>query len=473
MTDRSTSYDRVRYPSVVFQQTRPERLAVLARLAGLDPVPPAGARLLEIGGGDCLNSIAFAAAHPAAKVCGFDLSQAAIKDGLAIVAGAGLQNVELVVEDILRAAQRYPARSFDYVIAHGVYAWVPEAVREATMALVGHVLAERGVGFISYNVSAGGHVRQYLREMLLEVLRGIEDPDDKLARAREFLIDFTVEGASDTQLTKAIREQAGRLLERQAAVLFHDELGDFYNPQSLRQFCEAAERHGLRHLTDAGRNRCFDGFLSEDEEPVGNGDEQVLRAGQLDDFETMRFFRQTLVVRAEQPIDRRIDPGRIADLFVSSRMQFDAQNELHYADGRISLQDDELAGRIDALGKAFPRRTALSEVAIGAPQRQALVQLYADWFVNLHLGPLPFPTEVGERPIASPLVCYQIRQGEENLATLDHGLLRIAQPEVRALLLAADGTRTLAELAAMDHGIPGDEVNAALNAAARLGLMLG
>ena len=56
-----TPYDTVTYPSIVHPPTHPERLAVAARLAGLDPVPMNAARVLEIGGGTCLGLIAFAA----------------------------------------------------------------------------------------------------------------------------------------------------------------------------------------------------------------------------------------------------------------------------------------------------------------------------------------------------------------------------------------------------------------------------
>ena len=58
------------------------------------------------------------------------------------------------------------------------------------------------------------------------------------------------------------------------------------------------------------------------------------------------------------------------------------------------------------------------------------------------------------------------------ICSLDHGLMAIDQPELRALLVAADGSRTMAELSALEHGIPGDEVPAALAAAARRALLL-
>jgi hypothetical protein len=40
------------------------------------------------------------------------------------------------------------------------------------------------------------------------------------------------------------------------------------------------------------------------------------------------------------------------------------------------------------------------------------------------------------------------------VSTLDHGLLKIEPPELRQLLMAADGTWTLDEVAQAGHGIP-------------------
>ena len=125
----TTAYDRVAYPSAVFEQTHPERLAILARLVGLDPVPPTEARILEVGGGDCLNLLAMADVFPGCEAHGFDLSERAIAQGQSYVDGAGLANATLRVADILDAATIYPAGHFDYVIVHGVYAWVPDHVR--------------------------------------------------------------------------------------------------------------------------------------------------------------------------------------------------------------------------------------------------------------------------------------------------------------------------------------------------------
>ena len=76
----------------------------------------------------------------------------------------------------------------------------------------------------------------------------------------------------------------------------------------------------------------------------------------------------------------------------------------------------------------------------------------------------------GERPETAPWIRLRLASGEEQVVTLRLRPLRIEQ---RALLQAADGTRTMAELAALDHGIPTSQVPAALAAAGRQALLRG
>ena len=468
----TTPYDRVAYPSSVFIQTHPERLAILMRLAGLTPAEPSRSRILEIGGGDCLNLLSFAAIWPECEAHGFDLSEVAIARGVRFARTAGLENVALVVEDIIKAQQRYPARSFDYVILHGVYAWVPDEVRAACMALIAHVLSDNGVAMVSYNAMPGGHVRLIMREMLMNVIEGIDDFEGRIEATRSFLEDYAKPRDGDDALAKVLREQAGSMLNRPDSVLFHDELGDCYYPQRLIEVAQAGEELGLRLLTDAGRNRHLDGFLKDGADLPEDADKAVLLAASRSDYEALRYFRHSLFVRAEQPIDRVIDAGRIADMYLTTRLQRQEDGTFMQDGDRIEIADDELAAALERAASLAPERVPVSEITRNPEHLRVLLQLFAEWYVTLHPGSQPFPLDPGPHPETSPLVMAMLKMGELTVCTLEHRLLKIEQDELRGLLLAADGTRTVAEIAAMDHGIPSDEVPAALTASARRGLLL-
>ena len=53
---------------------------------------------------------------------------------------------------------------FDYIIAHGVYSWVPENVRNKVMEICSSNLSENGIAYISYNTFPGWHIRSIVRE---------------------------------------------------------------------------------------------------------------------------------------------------------------------------------------------------------------------------------------------------------------------------------------------------------------------
>lgn len=468
----ATPYDRVAYPSALFQQTHPERMAVLARLFGLDPPDLAAARILDIGGGDGLSLITYCAAHPGAEGHNFDLSAAAIQRGRELAEQAGLGNVTMTVEDILEAHQRYPARSFDYVVAHGVYAWVPEPVRRATMALIGHVLSDRGVAFVSFNAMPGGHVRLIMRDMLFHVLDGVADPAQRLADTREFLAGFGEAQEGDDPLLAALRKHARSMLQRPDGVLFHDELGPCYFPQTVSDVVGQANAEGLAFLTDAGRNRHLDGFLREQPDRDEDPERQVVRQAQMSDYATVRFFRQALFVRAGHRPSREVALARLDGMRVSSAMTVQDDGSMGHGDDKIEIADTGLAGRLADLSRAAPRRVPVSEIAPAADEKATLLQLFNEWHVRLHLEPEPFALGPGARPELGRLVRAQLDAGERVVCTLDHRLMAIEQEELRGLLLAADGSRSLEELArAPGVEFPADQVGPALQAAASRALL--
>src|SRR5471032_3065852 len=168
----ATAYDEVAYPTIAFHQTHPERLATHAALFGLPFAAVPTARVLDIGCGNGGNLIPMAQAYPHARFVGFDLSERAIAQGCEVIDALGLRNISLHVGNIVGAD--FGAAGFDYVIAHGVYSWIPGPARDALMASIRHHLAPNGVAFVSHNALPGSHLRKLVREMLLFQLRHIE-----------------------------------------------------------------------------------------------------------------------------------------------------------------------------------------------------------------------------------------------------------------------------------------------------------
>ena len=469
-----TTYDTVAYPSNLFERTQPERLAVFAALHGLTPPDVATARVLEIGCGEGQNIIGLAAAWPHAQFVGFDLAETAIARGRELAAAAGLGNVTLDVRNALDAAQHIAPGSFDYIIAHGVYAWVPEPVRAAIMALIGHALSPHGVAYISYNALPGGHFRMAMRDMLLHEVSGIADPAARVEAARDFLKAHTEIDAKKNISVEHMRLLAEEMLERNASVLFHDELGEVFDPQLLTGVVTAAGSAGLRYLGDGEHVRLYEGFLEPGEADFGDPDRTVLRKAQSIDFREARYFRISLFVRDEARPCRTLDPDIISRFWISTVLAWDEEQQKFQAGDStfLDVDDAEMNAAFHRIVDARPGRLPVEGLVLDEKRRRMFIKLFSAGHVDFHAAPAPFVMEVGPKPASSPLIRAEIAAEKPILSRLDHKSLTIDQPHVRALLAAANGKRTIAEMAAELDGIfPADEIVPALNAAARKALM--
>ena len=93
----------------------------------MNPAPVPHCRVLELGCGVGAN-------HPhglpasGQHVRGIDLSRRTIDKGLQTIVALQLTNIQLLHLDIMDITSDFGA--FDYVIAHGVYSWVPHVVRK-------------------------------------------------------------------------------------------------------------------------------------------------------------------------------------------------------------------------------------------------------------------------------------------------------------------------------------------------------
>src|SRR5437867_1560355 len=122
---RGSEYNEVAYPSAIYPQTHPDRLATIGRLFGVAPAPVEKARVLELGCGDGANLIAMADVLREAHFTGIDLASAPVQRGREVLKALNISNVDLQVGDILQS--NFAAARFDYIIAHGLYSWVPDA----------------------------------------------------------------------------------------------------------------------------------------------------------------------------------------------------------------------------------------------------------------------------------------------------------------------------------------------------------
>src|SRR5262245_14809059 len=111
----SNTYDEILYDSQARYPAHPDSLATLATLLGLQPVPPAKCRYLEIGCANGGHLLPLAEALPESTFVGIDQSERQLESPRKVAAALGLTNVRFEVADLRTFAP--PAGSFDYVSA--------------------------------------------------------------------------------------------------------------------------------------------------------------------------------------------------------------------------------------------------------------------------------------------------------------------------------------------------------------------
>ena len=439
----TTSYDEVAYPSNAFQQTHPDRLTTHAHLFGLPFAPVETCRVLDIGAGDGANIIPMAAAYPRARFVGFDLSQEAVRRGAATIAALGLTNIEMVVGDIRRAD--FGAGAFDYVIAHGVYSWVPEPVRDGLLASIRRHLAPHGVAFVSYNALPGGRIRQALRDRLLFAVRNVKGVAARAEAAREHLL-VLIDGCSKEDPFQVLMLiEAQRLHERGPNVLAHDELSDAYYPLHFYEFRDHAERYRLQFLTGAESSRCGEGFAP----PYALDDPEfdVLAHVQDLDFNSFRVFRQDLLVHDDVALSRIPRPERLLAMHVSTSATRNEAGAFQVGVSQVNVTEAVLAAALETAAAARPATVPVSSLVSDAEHAAALLRMYWVGVVDLHTMPSTFPIHAGDRPAASPFARLQAARGQTLLTTLSHGMVEVKDAFSLNFIAGLDGSRTREEIA--------------------------
>lgn len=454
-------YDQVAYLTVPIAQMHPDRLASVAALFGIEPAPVAACRVLEVGCGNGGNLIPMAHYLPGSRFTGIDLAEGPIAEGRRAASELALPNLELIAMDLCDIG---PAMGeFDYILAHGVYSWIPDGVRDRLLAVCRERLTPHGVACISYNALPGRHVRMMLREMMLYHTRDLEDAAERVEQAHALLRMVGEARLASRAWHSMIDEEVERLLTGNPGWFFHDDLAPINDSFYVRDFVERAGRHALQYLGDAEAHLMFD--LRNTLDWLGDN---VLEREQYFDFLCFRRFRQTLLCREETPLSRPAGPERMDRfLFSSPAREVDGQIEgLHSVS--MSPPQGAVARVVAALGEAYPRPVAFDDLLPRAGGREALREilftLIRSGFGDFHLHTPASAGSISERPRASRLARWEsAHRGAVTYST--HSALQV-DGIFGTLFELLDGTRDFDQivsgLSCVEGAPPVEEIRARL-----------
>ncbi|MBU2288610.1 MAG: class I SAM-dependent methyltransferase, partial [Gammaproteobacteria bacterium] len=424
-TTLTSYYDAVPYHSHPFPQSAPEHLEALAFLFGLDAPAPHNARVLELGCASGGNLIPFAARHPQARVMGVDLSSVQIRQGASAIGHAGLDNADLRAVDLATLDKSFG--EFDYIICHGVYSWVPEAVQNAILRICRENLAPDGVAYISYNTYPGWKAREVVRDAM--ILRGAprDEPDEKLSYARGMLEFLEQSARPDSVLKKILDENLPMMRTASSAYLLHEFLEPCNSPCYFKDFAGRAGTQGLSYLADAEPSTMFvQNYGDRVRDPLLRecGGSQILMEQYLD-FLVNRTFRQTLLVQQERAGDirYRLDVGRLRSLQFAGAftpedggaLTLDAPEQLCNAIRNLKVMlrlpvhkavaqifDERYPATIapEALIAEVSARIGEAPNAVDQPVMAMLEELLILGAVRIRRTPPPVASQVSDQPLA-------------------------------------------------------------------------
>lgn len=462
--DTLASYDQLPYDSLPLPETQPDFLAAVARLHGFDAPDPRHARILELGCAQGGNLIPLAWRWPESACVGVELSRVQAESGADFIRRLGLTNVRIVHGDL--AALPADLGVFDYIIAHGVFSWVPPAVQQALLDVCRRHLSPQGVAYVSFNVAAGWAALLSLRAQLVERTAADLPAPARLGEALRVLDELEAEW-TDPGLLKEI----AYLKSAAPSYLFHEYLAEFNVPARFAEFAAQLDAHGLRYVGEAGPRRAV--VELEDAwglTPEGMAGRWLDAEAALDEAHLTRF-RRALIARADAPcaqpprIEALSDLAFYADLRCDDEIDLEAACEqafINPAGNAFPVADPAMKAGAMILAMAYPGSLDYSGLLAGVRQvmaecgvagkidenafRAALYQLVMTHGVMPGVSALSYVNEPGERPRAHDLARLQARSPGWVVSGARHVAMDLDAPG-RILLGLLDGSRTIDALA--------------------------
>lgn len=311
---QQTIYSELGYKSMPFPYTTPATLEAYAALVGVSAPNPKTASVLELGATYGGNIISQALFNPDATFVGIELSQEQVEKGNEVIANAGLTNVSLIQSDIASIGSEIG--TFDYIIAHGVYSWVDDGVKEALLRLIDEHLAEDGIAYISYNTYPGWHTMDEVRQLMMFSNRDKTQFNHK----EKVLHGKTIGSIVGSQILKYdnLKERNSKFLGALRSVMQkdeyyvgHDHLEPNNDPVYFYQFNDHLGAHNLAYLCDADLTlsmvRSFDADIADTLDKLALNDHVAQE--QYLDFILDTTFRKSIICKAKHAESVTYDMG--------------------------------------------------------------------------------------------------------------------------------------------------------------------
>ncbi len=413
------SYDELPYGGNTHASTHPRRIGAIARLFGIEPVDLQHARVLEIGCGLGDDLLPLAAAYPEADFIGIDLGRRHVDVANGLARERGLANVNFRQMDI--TAMDPNLGRFDYVIAHGVFSWVPPPVAQALLRICESLLTDRGLVYISYNTYPDWEQMGKVRDAMRAHVAGLPSPLAQVEATRRFVAKEVLAKRPDTSKNQsydtAIRRVAARVEHASDSYVFHEFLCEHNHPIWFADFVANASDHGLRYVGDTDRTAMW-----------GDGDgatsNRIEREQALDRALGRGFRSSVLCKNPLEPTSEAL-PESLLNTCLSTQMLDRGEGQFGTSDAvQVTVTGTGIVKALRDITKAQGRPIPFASEWLQDNESQSvcddLLNLIKVGLIDVGEPGGPGATQIEERPVAFEIARALAAEGRDLVVGLGH-----------------------------------------------------
>jgi len=472
------AYEEFPYESRPISASDVSRIETLGLLFGMTPAPADACRVLELGCAGGANMIAMADRFPLSEFVGIDLAPSQIAEGQQAIDALRLTNVKLAAMSIADVDEAFG--TFDYIICHGVYSWVPPEIQDAILRVCSRNLDRNGLAYVSYNTLPGWHIRGMVREMILYHDDRSLSPSERVARGRRLVeLLASIETNPLTVYTATLREELEMLRGMSDSLFLHEQLEPYNEPLYFTEFARRAAEKGLQFVAESPLATSTNQRPEWLKRMMGDGEPDPVRFQQYFDFARGRTFRCSIIRHAASPALPDATASVVPKLYISSRSAPVPAEELPATEtvsqtGAVTFRSPDniavttnnpiVVASLTALFEARPRylgfadllerararspNADLSDAALGPDALAgALLECALSGLVELSRCSSRAVDEVTERPVALRLARHRAATSAL-VPNAHHYTIQVADIE-RFVLVCLDGTRTKTEVVSL------------------------
>jgi SAM-dependent methyltransferase len=254
--------DDVPYVATFMPELSPAWLDFTALLWGFArPDRAAGFAWCDLGCGLGVNSVAFAATHPAGQFHGVDMLPLHVEGARRLAQAAGVGNTVFHAADFGAAAD-LDLPGFDYITAHGVYSWVDDRAREDLRRFVDRHLKPGGKVYVSYNALPGRGPDMPFQRLMLEVAARFEgDSAERVGEAAKFVSRMRDIKTPALVASPMAANLLSPRMRRNTGYLVHELMGANWRPLSVVEMRRDMATIGLTPAGSATLVENFDSYM--------------------------------------------------------------------------------------------------------------------------------------------------------------------------------------------------------------------